>query len=59
MRKWYESLDFFVESNQSRAGHGRVRKKITGQGRIQVIEILAGQVTGYKNTLTCRALGGD
>ncbi len=40
----------------SRAGQGRVRKKITGQGRIQVIKILAGQVTGYKNTLTCRAL---
>ncbi len=40
----------------SRAGQGKVRKKITGQGRIQVIKILAGQVTGYKNTLTCRAL---
>jgi hypothetical protein len=50
---------FSVESNQSRAGQvtgwqiiskagqDRVRKKITGQGRIQVIKILAGQVTGY------------
>jgi hypothetical protein len=41
MRKLYESLDLFVESNQS---------------RIQVIKILAGQVTGYQNTSTCRAL---
>jgi hypothetical protein len=40
------------------AGQGRVRKKITGQGRIQVIKILAEQVTGYKNTLICRALMG-
>jgi hypothetical protein len=55
-----------IKSKQGRAGYrlpknqqgraGQSTKKITGQGRIQVIKILAGQVTGYKNTLTCRAL---
>ncbi len=70
MRKLYESLDLFcrIKSKQgragqvtgwqiiSKAGQDRVRKKITGQGRIQIIKILAGQVTGYQNTSTCRAL---
>jgi hypothetical protein len=49
MREWYESLDFFVESNQSRAGQGRlqVAKKSAGQGRAGYEKKLQGRA-GYR-----------
>ncbi len=44
------------KTGQGRAGQGRARKNIHRAGQVKVVKIRAGQVTGYENLLTCRAL---
>jgi hypothetical protein len=60
---WKSRSFFSIKSKQGRAGQvtgcqksagqDRVRKKL--QGRIQVIKILAGQITGYKKKLNLQS----